>query len=844
MTLVASPEVLDGELIVLAQRYVRAGGVLFALALPLDLLSVYLPVPDPDRPFEGNRRVSRPHAIAFAEYWLANEKWIAPPLLLDTPRELDDFFTPTAGSADIVAGELRLRTHRHTGIEILDGQHRVLGWALLVERLEAAAARANREVDQSAQSGGRAAYRAARVELDLVRARQARMRADHVTLEILQGVRLEDHKQYFFDIAANARGISKSLAAGFDRREVLHRVAKRLSTDHSLLVGRVDFENDRVGRRSEMLLSLQNVVDIVTAAVLGINGWITRGNAKYLTDDNAYDVAERAIDALVGCFDPLTDVAEGTISPGALRDEGLLGSVTMVRALAASYHSMAVRAGHISEDGDALARRVFALLAPDMAFPIADLWWASRAFPDRDARGPGARRQDVQNLVDLVVRIGRQVAEVTPEPAPVFAPSRRSALAPSRRDLVLDGYAVAQGDPVPSPAPDAPPDRRAAHEERAPSLSEDDDGPAARVMGAGATSDPLGDYLRQIGRVKLLSADAEVALAERIEAGVLARERLEKGGIHERRLLRDLEWLARDGQRAKDHMIVANLRLVVSIAKRYRGQGLEVLDLIQEGNIGLIRAVEKFDCRAGFKFSTYATWWIRQATTRALADQARVIRLPVHMVEKISKVLRPVREAREEAVAQCGHASSLQDLVERTGLPAEEISEALLYSRAPWSLDEPIPAVGDEWRDGEWDGERCVIPLGLVIEESVISDPLDPVMFSLLREQLHQVLDTLSAREEGVVSMRFGLSDGLPKTLDEIGKVYGVTRERIRQIETKTMSKLRHPSRSRVLEDYVDMPPDWRERRAERNGSADDDGLTPPSEVGEGEEEAEVWTGA
>src|SRR5665647_3104330 len=341
MTLVASPEVLDGELIVLAQRYVRAGGVLFALALPLDLLSVYLPVPDPDRPFEGNRRVSRPHAIAFAEYWLANEKWIAPPLLLDTPRELDDFFTPTAGSADIVAGELRLRTHRHTGIEILDGQHRVLGWALLVERLEAAAARANREVDQSAQSGGRAAYRAARVELDLVRARQARMRADHVT------------------------------------REVLHRVAKRLSTDHSLLVGRVDFENDRVGRRSEMLLSLQNVVDIVTAAVLGINGWITRGNTKYLTDDNAYDVAERAIDALVGCFDPLTDVAEGTISPGALRDEGLLGSVTMARTAIEWYHSMAVRAGHISEDGDALARRVFALLAPDMAFPVADLWWAS-----------------------------------------------------------------------------------------------------------------------------------------------------------------------------------------------------------------------------------------------------------------------------------------------------------------------------------------------------------------------------------------------------------------------------------------------------------------------------------
>jgi RNA polymerase primary sigma factor len=317
---------------------------------------------------------------------------------------------------------------------------------------------------------------------------------------------------------------------------------------------------------------------------------------------------------------------------------------------------------------------------------------------------------------------------------------------------------------------------------------DDDDLPAARVAIAGATADPVKDYLKQIGKVPLLNAEQEVDLAKRIEAGLFAEEKLAKAGEDLPRDARtDLEWIAEDGRRAKDHLLEANLRLVVSLAKRYTGRGMLFLDLIQEGNLGLIRAVEKFDYTKGYKFSTYATWWIRQAITRAMADQARTIRIPVHMVEVINKLARVQRQMLQDL----GREPTPEELAVELDMTPEKVVEAQKYGREPISLHTPLGEDGDS-------------EFGDLIEDSEAIQPGEAVSFTLLQEQLHSVLDTLSEREAGVVSMRFGLTDGQPKTLDEIGKVYGVTRERIRQIESKTMSKLRHPSRSQVLRDYLD----------------------------------------
>jgi RNA polymerase primary sigma factor len=317
---------------------------------------------------------------------------------------------------------------------------------------------------------------------------------------------------------------------------------------------------------------------------------------------------------------------------------------------------------------------------------------------------------------------------------------------------------------------------------------DDDDLPAARVMVAGATADPVKDYLKQIGKVPLLNAEQEVELAKRIEAGLFAEEKLAEGdeNVH-RDLRKDLEWVAEDGRRAKDHLLEANLRLVVSLAKRYTGRGMLFLDLIQEGNLGLIRAVEKFDYTKGYKFSTYATWWIRQAITRAMADQARTIRIPVHMVEVINKLARVQRQMLQDL----GREPTPEELAVELDMTPEKVVEVQKYGREPISLHTPLGEDGDS-------------EFGDLIEDSEAIQPGEAVSFTLLQEQLHSVLDTLSEREAGVVSMRFGLTDGQPKTLDEIGKVYGVTRERIRQIESKTMLKLRHPSRSQVLRDYLD----------------------------------------
>ncbi|WP_440102738.1 RNA polymerase sigma factor [Glutamicibacter mishrai] len=316
----------------------------------------------------------------------------------------------------------------------------------------------------------------------------------------------------------------------------------------------------------------------------------------------------------------------------------------------------------------------------------------------------------------------------------------------------------------------------------------DDDAPQQQVMVAGATADPVKDYLKQIGKVALLNAEQEVDLALRIEAGLFAADKLEKDdGSMDQRLRWDYEQIIHDGKIAKNHLLEANLRLVVSLAKRYTGRGMLFLDLIQEGNLGLIRAVEKFDYTKGFKFSTYATWWIRQAITRAMADQARTIRIPVHMVEVINKLARVQRQMLQDL----GREPTPEELAKELDMTPEKVVEVQKYGREPISLHTPLGEDGDS-------------EFGDLIEDSEAVVPADAVSFTLLQEQLHSVLDTLSEREAGVVAMRFGLTDGQPKTLDEIGKVYGVTRERIRQIESKTMSKLRHPSRSQVLRDYLD----------------------------------------
>ena len=318
---------------------------------------------------------------------------------------------------------------------------------------------------------------------------------------------------------------------------------------------------------------------------------------------------------------------------------------------------------------------------------------------------------------------------------------------------------------------------------------DDDDNPKRRVIAAGATADPVKDYLKQIGRVNLLNAEQEVDLSERIEAGLYAQHLLDtESDKMDFKRRRELKWAANDGKRAKDHLLEANLRLVVSLAKRYTGRGMLFLDLIQEGNLGLIRAVEKFDWKKGFKFSTYATWWIRQAITRAMADQARTIRVPVHMVEVINKLSRVQRQMLQDL----GREPTPDELARELDMPVEKVQEVQKYGREPISLHTPLGEDGDS-------------EFGDLIEDTDAIAPSDAVAFSLLQEQFKQVLETLSPREAGVIKMRYGLEDGQPKTLDDIGRVYGVTRERIRQIESKTMSKLRHPSRSQTLRDFLDQ---------------------------------------
>jgi RNA polymerase primary sigma factor len=390
--------------------------------------------------------------------------------------------------------------------------------------------------------------------------------------------------------------------------------------------------------------------------------------------------------------------------------------------------------------------------------------------------------EDVELDVDAVVDVADAVEE---------APAAKKK---GRRAKVAEGDAEAE-------ASESSDDEEEEEEKPAPfqeplptgaiviSSTDEDDIPVYSTQITGATADPVKDYLKQIGKVPLLNAAEEVELAMRIEAGLFAEEKLSKMTPEEKssQLGLDLQWVARDGQRAKSHLLGANLRLVVSLAKRYTGRGMQFLDLIQEGNLGLIRAVEKFDYTKGFKFSTYATWWIRQAITRAMADQARTIRIPVHMVEVINKLARVQRQMLQDL----GREPTPEELSRELDMTPEKVIEVQKYGREPISLHTPLGEDGDS-------------EFGDLIEDTEAVVPADAVGFTMLQRQLESLLDSLSEREAGVIRMRFGLGDGQPKTLDQIGDTFGVTRERIRQIESKTMAKLRHPSRSQSLRDYLE----------------------------------------
>jgi RNA polymerase primary sigma factor len=435
--------------------------------------------------------------------------------------------------------------------------------------------------------------------------------------------------------------------------------------------------------------------------------------------------------------------------------------------------------------------------------------------PDNASPGvPSGGTKTVHAATSATKRVSASVKPAAKKPAPAkkSAPAKKTAAKSTAKKAAAKATSPAvkaeaagtkQGPAADAPAAEAEVEPTGAEAEEAGGDEEsseftwDDEEESEALRQARkdaemtASADSVRAYLKQIGKVALLNAEEEVDLAKRIEAGLYGAERLRQAEDAGEKLVlqmrRDLRWIVRDGERAKNHLLEANLRLVVSLAKRYTGRGMAFLDLIQEGNLGLIRAVEKFDYTKGYKFSTYATWWIRQAITRAMADQARTIRIPVHMVEVINKLGRIQRELLQDL----GREPTPEELAKEMDITPDKVLEIQQYAREPISLDQTIGDEGDS-------------QLGDFIEDSEAVVAVDAVSFTLLQDQLQSVLQTLSEREAGVVKLRFGLTDGQPRTLDEIGQVYGVTRERIRQIESKTMSKLRHPSRSQVLRDYLD----------------------------------------
>jgi RNA polymerase primary sigma factor len=425
---------------------------------------------------------------------------------------------------------------------------------------------------------------------------------------------------------------------------------------------------------------------------------------------------------------------------------------------------------------------------------------AAPAAKAASAKAPASRRgvkagagEDVDVVVDddseIIVDDDDEV-EIDEEVLVVDGDADPEAVVSVAKGVVVDADEVAADDDEDDDDDKAKSDEELPQGALVLSLVDDEDEvPVYSSAITGATADPVKDYLKQIGKVALLNAAEEVELAMRIEAGLFAEDKLSQMSDAERRSTvgRELLWVAKDGQRAKSHLLGANLRLVVSLAKRYTGRGMQFLDLIQEGNLGLIRAVEKFDYTKGFKFSTYATWWIRQAITRAMADQARTIRIPVHMVEVINKLARVQRQMLQDL----GREPTPEELSRELDMTPEKVIEVQKYGREPISLHTPLGEDGDS-------------EFGDLIEDTEAVVPADAVGFTMLQKQLESLLDSLSEREAGVIRMRFGLGDGMPKTLDQIGDTFGVTRERIRQIESKTMAKLRHPSRSQSLRDYLE----------------------------------------
>ncbi len=464
-----------------------------------------------------------------------------------------------------------------------------------------------------------------------------------------------------------------------------------------------------------------------------------------------------------------------TVAPKPDSAKAPTAKSTTVKSAAAKSSAPKPSAGKSTAGKSAAATSAKTTAAPKKEAPVGKTGVSgddAEAAPDEAVEeAPELGDEDIDAPADIAA--DPELAEVEADAAVIEV------------DAEVDGEAAAAVAAVPATAGAV---TGKVNESESFVISDDDeDEPVQQIASAGATADPVKDYLKQIGKVPLLNAEQEVELAKRIEAGLFADEKRAAEATTPIELSVEFQWIAMDGRKAKNHLLEANLRLVVSLAKRYTGRGMLFLDLIQEGNLGLIRAVEKFDYTKGYKFSTYATWWIRQAITRAMADQARTIRIPVHMVEVINKLARVQRQMLQDL----GREPTPEELAVELDMTPEKVVEVQKYGREPISLHTPLGEDGDS-------------EFGDLIEDSEAIVPADAVSFTLLQEQLHSVLDTLSEREAGVVSMRFGLTDGQPKTLDEIGKVYGVTRERIRQIESKTMSKLRHPSRSQVLRDYLD----------------------------------------
>ena len=403
--------------------------------------------------------------------------------------------------------------------------------------------------------------------------------------------------------------------------------------------------------------------------------------------------------------------------------------------------------------------------APEQAEPTAAVIAPARPRKAAAKKPPAKGPAEAGAVATLEVPVPAEpVADLVavPEPTAADLEVEAEALAAEPGEVVADGVVT---------------DEAADVEEEAAEIE----------AGATLSVDVLRLYLNQIGRVPLLTAEQEVELARAMEAGLFAAERLTAGGRISPTMKVDLQTVVRQGERAKQHMLEANLRLVVSVAKKYAGRGMGLTDLIQEGNLGLIRAVEKFDYTKGFKFSTYATWWIRQALTRAMADQARTIRLPVHMVEQVNKI----RRVERDLVVQLGRKPTASEIAVEVDLTPERVEEIRSYNRDPASLDALI-------------GEDSDASLGDFIEDEHAVMPGEAAAFLLMREELSAVLASLTDRERRVMEMRYGLVDGQPRTLDDIGKDFNLTRERIRQIEGKTLSKLRHPSRSASLRDYLD----------------------------------------